>query len=86
MYKDDYATISGTVTVLKSDDPGNRYNQNSFNLSYPTGYNKNNCKVVSIQQRKTNSEKKIFNFGAEVVGVSSSYVLGAFPRKNSFRY
>lgn len=45
--KNDFAIITGTITLKPSSDAGNIYAQTIWNIEYPSGFNKDNCVVLS---------------------------------------
>ena len=50
IYHDDVAIITGEKTLdANSSSSGLEYAQTTWNISYPTGFSKNNCIVLAFQ-------------------------------------
>ena len=64
------AVLTGTITGDGTESP-------SKNLSYPSGFKRDNCVVLTVNLQRTNNNNK----GYGTVFDSSSYVAGAIPAK-----
>lgn len=70
-------TNLANVAVLKGTITGDGTESPSKNLSYPTGFTRDNCVVLTVNLQRTNNNNK----GYGTVFDSSSYVAGAIPAK-----
>lgn len=64
------AVLTGTITGDGTESP-------SKSLSYPSGFTRDNCVVLTVNLQRTNNDNK----GYGTVFDSSSYVAGAIPAK-----
>lgn len=70
VYKDNFAVLTGSITGDGTQSP-------SVEISYPDGFNRDNCVILTANlQRTANSNK---GYGA--VYDSASYVTGSIPLK-----
>lgn len=75
------ATLTGTVTLEASADPGSSYKQTIWNVNYPEGFNKNNCTIISLGGKFAGEG---FAFGyIDIASSSISSISGAVPRSAS---
>lgn len=51
--KDNYAVLEGTITLPEADESSLT---GSTNVNYPTGFNKDNCIIVSLMAQKNNTK------------------------------
>lgn len=82
IYHDDIAVVTGTKSI-DGNTGSSDYTQTNWHIDYPTGYNRNNCIVISFFVTISNST----NSGAygQSPYASSNYVLGTVPRGVSFK-
>lgn len=75
------AVLTGNVTAAKSDDPGNTFKQTQKTISYPSGYNKDNCVVIAFGVTRDTGTKGYSYEGSENAAViSPGYMTGNLPR------
>lgn len=76
------AILTGSLTVTKSSDPGNSYNQTVKNINYPSGFNKDNSVVIAFGSTR-NTETKGYSYDASVNIAFTSPALntGNIPRE-----
>lgn len=79
MYKDNFAVITGSMTLEANTQEGletDSEKQTQLNINFPTGFNKDNCVVISFG---TKVAGKNYSYG---VGDKASYrwVTGSFRR------
>ena len=70
-------TNLANVAVLKGTITGDGTESPSKNISYPAGFTRDNCVVLTVNLQRTNNDNK----GYGTVFDSSSYVAGAIPAK-----
>lgn len=70
-------TDLANVAVLKGTITGDGTESPSKNISYPAGFTRDNCVILTVNLQRTNNNNK----GYGTVFDSSSYVAGAIPAK-----
>lgn len=83
VYKDDYAVINGLVTVNVTDSGESTKLDSVHSIQYPTGFNKDNCVVLSIGIKDTSSSKAIgLGYGTTCTNMNnpSAVVAGTFGK------
>ena len=82
--KEDFAILTGTLNMIT--EQGSEYSRGSVDISYPSGFNKDNCVVISIGlNRNTNTASK-YAFGTESTeGYSAVKVRGTMGRSVALR-
>ena len=70
VYKDNFAILKGTITGDGTESP-------SSQITFPKGFNRDNCVVLSANLQRTANDNK--GYGA--IYDSASYVTGSIPLK-----
>lgn len=81
------AVLTGSVSVKKSNDPGNTFEQTQKTLNYPDGFTKDNSVIISYGASRDPANKgySFFN-GSAIVGSNSyGWSTGQFPNDFSLR-
>lgn len=71
VYKDNFAILTGTITGDGTETTISK------DISYPKGYNNNNCVVITAMARNTTNETGAIACGS--LFESSSYTTGGLP-------
>lgn len=81
IYKDNFAVISGDITVIASDNPGTSFKETRLeNIEYPEGFNKSNCALVSFSSNRNTNSNKYYTCDSNIGNNSVSFVTGNLPR------
>lgn len=75
--QDKFAVLTGSHTLDKSLDYGNDFTQTTWHVAYPSGFNKDNCVLISFGGSFTD----VYSFGDQnAASAASSNYTGAVPR------
>lgn len=80
VYKDDYAVITGSMTLNAVETAG-AYKSTSKNIDFPDGFNKDNCILISAGQNKLGLEDMGYGYGITDLNYNKSLgtLIGAEP-------
>ena len=76
------AVLTGSLTVTKSSNPGNSYNQTVKNINYPSGFNKDNSVVIAFGSTiDTKTKGYSYDASVNIAFTSAAVNTGNIPRE-----